>query len=359
MSNRALSLVLVLVLCVLALPRAKATTVKELVRIRGEGQSILRGVGLVVGLSGTGDSGKELAVARPLASILDNSGNTIGNLRELQNSKSVALVLVTCIVPEKGARADDRLDITVSVVNSASSLKGGELYIAPMRGPFPDSPVFAVAQGLVDLQDPSVPTLGRVRGGARMIEDILMPEIGDVFDLMIETPFAGWAAASQIASAINAKAQPQGPPVAFAVDERTIRVTIPVAERQNRAGFLADVLAAEVNMALLDLPAQVIVNQRTGAIIFTGDVQISPVVITHKDLNLTTTKPAPVPSPANPIVERDRLTGLNTETRPSEAAKLTDLIAAFKQLDIPVEEQIGVLQMLHKTGKLQAKLIID
>jgi flagellar P-ring protein precursor FlgI len=349
-------------LAVLALlmPVAQATTVKELVRMKGQGESVLQGYGLVTGLSGSGDSGKELAVARPLAEILKNAGNTLGSPKELANSKSVALVLVTCTVPAAGARADDTLDVQVTVANSATSLKGGELFLAPLKGPLRDDPhVYAVAQGLIDVQDPSVPTAGKVRGGARIIQDILMPSLGDTFDLIIDAPFAGWAAASQVAIAVNAKAQPQGPKVAIAIDERTIRVTVPEPDRMDRAGFLADVLSAEVNTQLLDVPAQVIVNQRTGSIIITGDVEISPVAITQKDLTITTTVPPPVPSPQFPIIQHDKWTQLTPGAKPSETAKLADLIKAFKQLDIPVGDQIGILQMLHKTGKLQAKLVVD
>ncbi len=204
-----------------------------------------------------------------------------------------------------------------------------------------------------------MPTSGKVRAGARLVRDILMPGVGDTFDLIIDQPFAGWAAASQIAVAINAKAQPQGPRVATAIDERTVRITVPEPDRMDRAGFLADVLSADVNVQLLDIPAQVICNQRTGSIIITGDVEISPVAITQKDLTITTTIPAPVASAQNPLVQRDRWTQLTSGGRPSEMAKLADLVKAFKQLDIPVENQIGIIQMLHKTGKLQAKLIVD
>lgn len=352
---------LALIAAVCLAPTALATTVKELVRIKGQGESILRGYGLVVGLPGTGDSGKDLAVSRPLAELLKNSGNAVGSPRDLAGGKSVALVTITCIVPPGGARADDTIDVQVSAVLSASSIKGGELYLCALEGPLPDPnhKVYAFAQGLVDLQDPAVPTNGKVRMGARMIEDILMPPVGDTFELIIDTPYAGWAAASQLAIAINGKAQPQGKKVAVVYDERTIRITIPEADRTDRAGFLADVLSAEVNQSLLDIPAQVICNQRTGSIIITGDVEISPVAITHKDLTITTTIPAPVPSAANPIVTRDRWTPVAPNARPSEQAKLADLIRAFKQLDIPVQDQINILQMLHKTGKLQAKLIVD
>jgi flagellar P-ring protein precursor FlgI len=339
---------------------AHATTVKELVRIKGQGESVLQGRGLVMGLSGTGDSGKEMVMARPLVEVLKNSGIAVGSPKELANSKSVALVSVSCVIPAAGARADDTLDVSVTVINSATSLKGGELFLSPLKGPLPSDPrVYAVAQGLIDLQDPTVPTIGKVRGGARIIDDILMPALGDTFDLIIDAPFSGWAASSQIAVAINAKAQPQGPRVATAVDERTIRVTVPEPDRIDRAGFLADVLSAEVNVQLLDIPAQVICNQRTGSIIVTGDVEISPVAITQKDLTITTTIPPPVASAQNPLVQRERWTQLTPGARPSDMAKLADLIKAFKQLDIPVQDQIGILQMLHKTGKLQAKLIMD
>lgn len=337
---------------------AAGTTVKEIARIKGQGESIIRGAGLVTGLPGTGDSGKETAALRPLARTLENSGVTVASAREIQG-KSVALVLITCVIPPEGSRADDRFDCTVTVVGNASSLKGGHLFLTPLRGPFPDSPVYAMCEGAVEIPDASVPTTGRVRLGARMIQDILMPEVKQTFELLLHPSFAGWAAASQVATAVNAKAQPQGPAVAIAIDERTVRVEIPDAEMTDRAAFLADVLSAEVNPSLLDLPAQVIVNTRSGSIIVTGDVTIAPVAFTTRDLSITTVRPAPTPTAQAPLVERSRWADLQTGARPSEQTRLTDLLAAFKHLDIPVSEQINLLQMLHKTGKLQARLVID
>src|SRR5688500_3859850 len=116
---------------VCAAPHANATTVGELARIRGQGESVIQGIGLVVGLPGTGDSGKELAVARPLAAVLANNGVPIADFDELKSSKSVALVSVMCTVPAGGARVDDRFDVTVACLHSATSLEGGILYLAP------------------------------------------------------------------------------------------------------------------------------------------------------------------------------------------------------------------------------------
>jgi flagellar P-ring protein FlgI len=348
---------------------AWATSVKELTRIEGQGESILRGVGLVIGLSNTGDSSKDLAVARPLVALLQNNGQGIGVPEEITRGKtefrSVALVSVTCVVPREGARTDDTFDVTVSCLNTANSLKGGELYMTVLQGPLPGAPVFAVAAGKIELEDASVPTSARVRGGARMIKDILMPEVGESFNLIVDTPYVGWSSVSTVAEAIQSNVALSGraslatPRVARVLDDRTIKITIPIEERGDKAAFLADVLNAQIKTELLDLPAQVIINQRTGAIIVTGDVTISPVAITHKDLQITTTTPTPTPTPQNPQVRRERWTDVATNPSQREFARLSDLLAALRNLDIPVQEQINIVQMLHKTGKMQAKLVMD
>lgn len=347
------------VLAALLALTARATTVNDLARIRGQGESKLQGLGLVLGLQGTGDSGKELVVARPLAKVLENNGNAISSFKELASSKSAALVMVTCTIPQSGGRANDKFKVTVSTVNSATSLKGGTLYLTPLTGPYPGDPVFAMASGKLQLEDPALGTTAVVTDGAHLIRDILMQPVGDSFDLLIDPVFAGWAAAGQIAVAINAVGDPKGEPVAKVVDDRTIRVTIPDSERDNRAGFVGDVLSADVTTSLLGLPAQVVCNRRTGVIMVTGDVEISPGLIAHKDLVITTTTPPPQPTPAEPLVETSRFAAVETRARPSERAKLTDLVAAFKQLDVPTLQQIDILQTLHESGRLHAKFICD
>lgn len=332
-----------------------AGTVQDLSRIRGQGESILVGVGLVVGLPGTGDDAKDLVTARPLMEMLKNSGAAVDSAKNFEKSKSVALVSVSCRVPREGARADDTLDVSVSTLNTCKSLKGGRLFLVPLTGPIKGSPVYAIAEGDL-ISEGGTDTRARVANGARMVRDVLMPDVGDVFDLILDKPFEGWGAATQVAVAINAKAQPGGPAVARAIDARTVRVSIPPAERPDRAGFIADVLSADVALSQLGGPARVLYNARTGAILATADVEIGPVAITHGNLTITTTLPTPVASAQNPLVKRDRWTGVETGARPSEKARLSDLLAAFKQLDIPPQEQIGVLQMLHQIGKLQARV---
>ncbi len=354
------------VLALLGAAPASATEVQDLVRIRGQGESVIHGLGLVLGLPGTGDSGKELSLARPLAEMLKNGGNAVASLKELSSSKSAALVSVTCTIPAAGSLVDDRVDVTVSVINSASSLRGGRLFICPLTGPKSGSEVYAFAEGAVDIEDAASPTTGRVRGGARMVKTTRESAFsGDVIELILEPSFAGIRAAQQVASSIDVQYQTdpnaKHASIAMVLDDRTVRVTIPEAERPQRAAFIADVLSTPVNVALLGLPAQVVCNQRSGAIIVTGDVEISPGIITHKDLVITTTLPAPVPSPLDPLVTRSRWAAVSTDkgAPASQNARLADLLSAFKQIDVPVPEQITILQMLSKSGRLRAKLIVD
>lgn len=350
-------------LCLLLTVPVWAGTVRDLVRFKGQGESILQGYGLVIGLNGTGDSAKEAALALPLSKVLEASGVDLGTPRVTDpKSRSVAMVLVTCTVPARGARADDKLDVWVSTIGSASSLEGGQLFLTPLKGPRAGDPtVWAIAEGPLETEGfvSPTPTRARVRGGARLVQDILMPEVGDAFDLIIDQPFAGWSASTRIATAINGHAMPAGPAVARAMDERTVRITVPEAERPERAAFIADVLGAQVALGELDLPATIVYNQKRGAILVDGDVQIGAVAITHSNLTISTLVPQTPPNPFNPRVETSRWAGIASPDKPADQARLSDLMAAFKQLDIPTSEQIAVLEMLHKMGKLQAKLVVD
>lgn len=363
---------LALLLMLLAIPARAGTTVNEIARIKNRGGSVIQGLGLVVGLNGTGDSGKDPVLARPLFELYKNSGNPLGDITELKNAKTVAVVMVMCNIPEGGWRVDDRFDVSVSAMQGATSLEGGVLYLAPLRGPYADAnpetnPVLAMASGTISIENPKQPRTGRVRLGAQMCRE-LSPAAGitDSFTLVLNKPFAGYAAASAIASSITENVTGKSgrpldgtPPVATVIDDRSIRIDIPPAERSGSAAFIGDVLSTPVTMALLKLPAQVIYNQASGKILMTGDVEISPVALTSADLTITTTTPAPVPTPDNPVVETKRWTGISAGARESDRAKLQDLLSAFNQLNIPVSDQIALLSMLEKTGKLHAKLIID
>ncbi len=343
---------------------AQSLHISEMARIKGQGISVLQGLGLVVGLNGTGDSGKELAVARPIAEVLRRNGNPIPDLSELAKSRSVALVMVTCQVPREGARKDDELDVRVSVIHSASSLDGGVLYISPLTAPIPGSGVWAYAQGQVIVESQENPTTGFLPGGAYIAKDIVTtPDVKTSFELVLDPPYAGFRAAAEVAGAINDEylltTRTIGEKIAKVIDERTILVTVPESERRAPAGFVGDVMGTSISSNRLGLPAQVICNTRTGQIMVSGDVRISPAVITHEDLVITTTIPTPEPTAADPLVEKSRWAAIGPGARETDMARIQDLQSALNQLAVPANDQIQILQMLHKAGKLHARLIID
>jgi flagellar P-ring protein precursor FlgI len=341
---------------------ALGTTVKDITRLEGAGVSTLQGLGLVTGLAGTGDDGGDIHMARPLAALLERLGDPVPDLDAFSETRSVAVVLVKCRVPEMGAQENDRFDVTVTTIASASSLAGGELHLCALMGPLPGSGVYAIADGQLELGE-ETPTRAIVRDGAHMIQQITTVNIQDVFTLILDPAMRDWSAAAEVASAINqsiaGRPAADAPPVARVLDASRIEITIPEVERANKAAFLSEVLSTDVNTSLLNLPARVICNPTRGSIVVTGNVTISPVNITHNDLVISTTLPPVQPTLASPIVERNRWITMETNARDAQRTSLQDLLSAFEQLDIPVREQIAILSDLHASGRLEAKLIIS
>jgi flagellar P-ring protein precursor FlgI len=340
------------------------TSIQEFVRVEGYARSPLRGIGIVTGLKGTGDSGQELLLARPLAEVYRNNGNPIPDLRDLAKAKSAAIVTISAEVPEGGGRYGDTIDVYVQASHSASSLKGGTLILSPLLGPSTSNPqVFAMASGPIVLEDIEITTSGRIRLGAQLIRDIRPRPVGKTFDLILRPHFRSFAVARMLAGEINGitadleSEDGAGQTVAVALDDTTIRVSVPEAERGSPSNFLASVLTKRFSPSLIDLPAMVVVNERTGSIVVTGDVEISSVAIGNDRLVVTTTTPPPVPTPASPIVERTPWTEAGSTSTAGERARLQDLLEAFKQLNVPVKEQIGILAQIHQAGRLHARFV--
>ncbi len=361
MRRRIVNIIITLTLCVLVFDAHAGKTLREIARVKGQGASVVQGLGLVVGLDGTGDSSSELVMARPLAEMLKNMGNPVP-VEDLGSGKSVALVMVSCRIPREGAKTDDVYDVTVSVLNSAKDLTGGTLLITPLVGPRREPVVYAFAQGSLTIPDPEYATSARVVQGAQMVRDInTTPSISGSFDLIIDQSFSGWGPAASIAAEINQQylltASSIENSVATAVDARTVRVIVPITERDRPASFFGDIMQTDISSALRKIGAQVRCDTSTGIIVITGDVQVSPAVITHKDLTITTTIPPALPG--DPQENTSEFAAVYAGDSEVDTSRLQDLITAFDQLDIPPAEQINILKMLHDTGKLHAKLIID
>jgi flagellar P-ring protein precursor FlgI len=349
-----------ILIALLALPRNTfAVKVADITRISGQRTNVLTGLGLVIGLKGTGDGGDFSPAIKPLASMLKKFSDS-ATVTELANVANVALVTVTATVPKDGVREGDKIDAYITSLGAATSLKGGRLFITPLLGPTgdlaPQGLPFAMVEGPVVIEDPSTPTVGKVASGAVMEMDLPAHYIDNGrFTLVIEDPSASWTNASTIAKIINDSEGNNGETLAVAVDPKNVVVNIPVNEREHPDSFISRVQRLPV--PILPGEARVQINDKTGTMILTGDVEISPVVISHKGLTISTIDPKPVPTPRTPVVNTKEIIGMDTTNE--GGAKLQDLVNALDQLKVPAEDRIEIVKELYKTGKLHAKLIVE
>ena len=369
---KSLSIALGIALVGLMAKGSSATRIADVTRLGGQRTNVLTGMGLVVGLKGTGDGGKYETAIRPLATMLAKMGNP-ALPAELKDTKNVAIVAITAKLPENGVRDGEVLDVYVNSIGAASSLRGGRLYITPLLGPTHEPYIartrdangriheeampFAMADGAIVLEDPSTPTVGVIRRGATMEVDLPTEQIDRAgrINLVIEDPSASWTMASMIAKTINGDKEADGAAVAVAIDPKNVVVTIPPEERGQPDNFIAGIL--NLDLPLMTSEARVVINERTGTMILTGDVEISPAVVSHKGLTISTIVPAPVPTQYTPVIKNSEFAGLSTDK--SRAAKLQDLLDALDQLKVPAEDKIAIVKALYTSGKLHAKLIVE
>ncbi len=350
-----------LVGALLAVPagRAFAVQVQDLVRLKGAESSKLVGMGLVVGLRGTGDGGAFLPAMRPLAAVIQQLMDPTAVAIELKDAKNVALVTLVATLPASGVREGDRVDVHVSAVGPAKSLAGGRLFMIPMTGPVPGSPVYAFAEGPVTIESPDAPTVGVVKEGAQLTRDVMaryLDSFGRI-TLVLNEANASWPTANNLANLINGIVSPDGPNLAKAIDQKNVVIEVPTYERSDPAPFISQVLRAYVDPTQIGTGARVVINERTGTIVVSGDVQISPAIISHKGLTITTITPPITPSEQNPVRDSRHFVPIDPEKR--GGAKLADLLEAFNQLKVDAVDRIAIVKEIHRSGKLHAQLILE
>ncbi len=357
-----------------------ATAVQDLVRIKGHERAVVTGMGIVIGLDGTGDTSKDsLVAARPYARLLTNYGNPLVDPRELERANAFAIVSVTMQIPATGGRDGDRFDVAVEKLFNAKSLAGGRLVVSLLRLPgpdAPDAPVIAFAEGPL-VVDPERPASGVVRGGGQLVEDI-RPQIvhGGRMTLVLKSRYAGFPVATTIADAINDEFGIDGiTNIALVEDAKNIRIYVPDDDRDYPAQFIATLMTIPVDPSLIRTEARIVINERAGIITVTGDVEIGPVAITHKGMQLSSAAPSPdrfpdpapdadpaaagapgAAAPVPPDLSR-RWVGFDTTATGRSATRLSDLLRAFDQLSVPTEDQIAIMYELKKTGALHAEIV--
>lgn len=338
-----------------AAPASAATRIKDICRVKGQEENTLHGLGLVVGLKGTGDGGRFLPTIRSLATAMKLMGNPLGSdgLKELKDAKNVALVAVTATVPATGARQGDKVDCSVSSIGSAKSLEGGRLFVTPLQGPQVNSPrVFAFAEGSLTIEDPALASTAKIYGGCRLEEDFFNVYMKDgKFTLVLDRNHADFEIAQAISEVINR------PPLGSAgSDERlslalnpvNIEVRIPPQYASDPVDFISQVLSLEILLESdVRTEARVVINERTGSIVIDGNVEIGSVLITHKNLAIGTGENA----------ELGKFVPLTTGA--PAPARLQELVTALGAIKVPAADIVDIIKTLDRSGKLHGKLILQ
>ena len=360
---------LAIILALAATPLLAQSRVKDIAQVQGLRANQLIGYGLVIGLPGTGDTLRNAPFTdQALKSMLDHLGvNVRGADPRIAN---VAAVIVTAELPAL-AKAGARLDVTVSSLGDATSLRGGTLVMTALLGA--DSQIYAAAQGPLIVSgfaasgaaqsvEEGVATVGRVPSGA-LVERAVPGELADLGGFGLELANPDFQTSVMIAEAINSySSKVWGTSVANAIDHRTVQLKRP--EKIAPAIFLAAIGSVQVET---DSPARVVVDERTGTVVIGENVRLSKVAITHGNLNIRITE---LPT----IVQPNPFTDGTTETQPMtdisvgetgdavaivSGADLETLVSGLNQLGVKPKGIIAVLQAIKTAGALQAELVVQ
>ena len=338
---------------------ARAVQIQDVVRLKGSETSKLVGMGLVVGLTGTGDGEKYLPAIRMLTETTRAFVDDSTVPADVRDSKNVAVVYLEATVPATGVREGDRVDVHVSAVGRSKTLKGGRLMIMPMTGPLPGSPIYAWASGALTIQDPQTPTVAVIKHGAQLVEDIstkLLDSQGRI-TLVLNDEIASWPVAHNVASVINQTLAPDGPDLAMAVDQKNVIVQVPQSLLSNPGLMATQVMRSYIDQDQIRAAARVLVNERSGQIMLGSEVEISPVIISAPGITIETLQPPPDPTPENPQLKRSHFLDIDPAAR--GGTKLGQLMKALERLQVPPADRISIVKDLHKHGSLHAQLIIE
>ncbi len=354
---------------------ANADRLKDLTSISGIRDNPLVGYGIVVGLAGSGDgnSGLLLQSMQAMVSQFGLVTDTAG-----LSGKNAAAVMVTAELPAF-TKPGQAIDITVSTLGAAKSLRGGTLLMTPLKGA--DGETYAIAQGNlvvgglgVEGGDGSsiivnIPTVGRIPKGATVEKMVETPFLNsDV--LILNLNQSDFSTASRVSEAIN---DVFGPEVSVPLDSSSIKVRAPIDKAQ-KVTFMSLLENVEVQPA--SPAAKVVVNARTGTIVIGGDVRVTPAVVTHgsltvrvkEDMNITQGQNI-VANGQNAIVAGgdvvqtpDSELGFEAETARAfvfdPGVELSDIVDAVNNVGASAADLVSILDALRQAGALRAEIVV-
>ena len=358
----------VLLLCTGTL--ARADRVKDLADVQGVRSNPLVGYGLVVGLDGTGDQTTQAPfTVQSLEAMLNKLGVTVPTNVNPQ-LKNVAAVAVHAELPPF-LKPGQTIDITVASIGNAGSLRGGSLLMTPLKGA--DGQVYAIAQvnvvvgGLgVSGKDGSrisinIPSAGRIPNGASVERDV-PSGFGNGTEITLNLHTPDFTTASRLATGINAALNAQ---VARALDAVSVAVRAPT-DASDRVGFLASVENIEINPG--DPPARVIINSRTGTVVISSYVEVTPAAVAHGNLSVTIAERPKVSQPqpfstggTTQVVEQSSIEVKETGGHMfvfQAGVSLDDIVRAVNQVGAAPGDLVAILEALKEAGALHAQLVV-
>jgi flagellar P-ring protein precursor FlgI len=345
-----------------------AERIRDLARFQGVRSNSLVGYGLVVGLPGTGDENLPYTIQsmRSAASALGVQLGA-GPIPQLKNS---AAVIITADLPPF-AKPGQRIDVTISALGRAKSLRGGTLLLAPLKGA--DGETYALAQGHLTVggfgaegADGSrivvnTPTSGRIPGGAS-VERIVPTPFAGTDRLHLDLVAPSFSTAQAVADRINGAL---GRPLARALDAVSVEVLAPGSVME-RVALAARIEALDVQPAAP--AARVVVNARTGTVVIGGDVRILPAAVTHGNLTLAVSEDIQVSQPApfsrqgdTAITPRSNVSATEDPARMAlfaPGARLSDIVEAVNALGAAPGDLVAILEALKEAGALRAELVV-
>jgi flagellar P-ring protein precursor FlgI len=346
--------------------RGSATSrIKDLANIEGVRQNQLIGYGLVVGLNGTGDTLNNIPFTRQsLQAMLERLGVNIRG--QTLRTGNVAAVMVTANLPAFGTQGS-RIDVTVSALGDAKSLQGGTLLVTPLLGA--DGNVYAVAQGSLAIGGfqaegdaakivRGVPTVGRISNGA-IIEREIDFALNRLNQVRLALRNADFTTAKRIAAAINDFI---GVNTAEPLDSSTVQVNVPKQYLGNVVSLLTEIEQLQIEP---DLPAKIVIDERSGIIVMGRDVRVSTVAVAQGNLTVTITEtpqvsqPAPFSRGQTRVVPRTSV-GVQEEGKKlavvREGVSLQQLVDGLNALGIGPRDLISILQAIKASGAIQADI---
>ncbi len=348
---------------------AQAERLKDLASIQGVRGNQLIGYGLVVGLDGSGDQERQTPFTQQsLTNMLSQLGITVPAGSNMQ-LKNVAAVMVTATLPAF-ARPGQTLDVVVSSMGNAKSLRGGTLLMTPLKGA--DSQVYAIAQGNILVGGAGASAGGssvqinqlnggRISAGAIVERGVPTTFARDGY-IHVELNNTDFGTAQNVAAALNKKF---GQGTATALDGRVVQVRTPM-EQASQARFLS--LVEDLQVTRAPTVAKVIINARTGSVVMNRTVMIEEAAVAHGNLSVIINRQNQVSQPDTPFTEGQTVVVPNTQIevrqengslqRVRTSANLADVVKGLNALGATPQDLLSILQAMKSAGALRAELEI-